>query len=101
MNDDFVDLAARAETRDLAGAMGFRQVIYHPHYGPFGRPYTVVARRQGLLLQDGFWTSREAMDRRDELLDKEYEQVIVLGLPTVISGSTVSPSASRKDQPPV
>ena len=31
----------------------------------------------------------DAYDRRDELLEQGYEQVLILGLPTIVAGGTV------------
>lgn len=85
MNEELVNLAMSPATRDLVEALGFRLVIYHPVYGVHGQPYVLAARKQELLLKEGFWTSQEALDRRDELLEDGFEQVIVVGLPSVIA----------------
>ena len=62
-------------------------IVYQPHYGPQGQPYTVRARFADGMTEAHYWTEREAMDARDAAFDAGAKSVHVCGLPLRLAGT--------------
>jgi len=64
----------------------YSRTQYNPVVGPQGQTLCVLWNDRGRAIEEWYFTTAEAIERRDLLLDAKCKEVRVLGLPTVIAG---------------